>query len=494
MEIQFQATAVPYLKTVIRQTQTQEETQQLRLPDNMPDVDQVLACWGHVQVRSKEWRTGSINVSAGVTVWLLYAPSDGSAPRCVDAWLPMQFKWDIPESDRDGIIHITPMLRAVDARALSDRKLMLRAVVGLQLQAYRQESATVYTPDEMPEDVQILTNSYPMMLPVEAGEKAFQVEEPLSDSLQSPVKMLLRYALKPTVTETRIIADKIVLRALADFELVYMDEQDQIRNRHIEVPISQYIQLDAQYPADTEVKITFVTTGLELENSEQNATNLRFGLCVQYVISMRRMVDVTEDIYSPFRQTEPVIQQLELPAVLDVQNISMRAEAAPEAAQMRIVDAVHYMDEPSLHNDGEQMQLEFSGAFQLLCIGPDGELCTKMSRWENSRTIEVSSLADAQLDMLSWDKLQCSETGVRADIFGDLTVIAAQPVNMLSGAQLGEAAAPDPNRPSLILQRAETKTLWHLAKEHGSTVEAIKAANGLAQEPDQRQMLLIPVK
>jgi hypothetical protein len=52
---------------------------------------------------------------------------------------------------------------------------------------------------------------------------------------------------------------------------------------------------------------------------------------------------------------------------------------------------------------------------------------------------------------------------------------------------------PDPHRPSLILRRANGEDLWTIAKNCGSTVEAIEKANGLQQAPMPDQMLLIPI-
>ena len=66
-------------------------------------------------------------------------------------------------------------------------------------------------------------------------------------------------------------------------------------------------------------------------------------------------------------------------------------------------------------------------------------------------------------------------------------------IPMLTGLEIGEATEPDPNRPGVILRRAGDQSLWELAKKFGSTVDAIQAANGLQQEPESDQMLLIPV-
>ena len=60
-------------------------------------------------------------------------------------------------------------------------------------------------------------------------------------------------------------------------------------------------------------------------------------------------------------------------------------------------------------------------------------------------------------------------------------------------AELGEEREPDGNRPSLILRRAGNQRLWDIAKESGSTMDAIRKANHLQEEPAPGQMLLIPV-
>ncbi len=51
---------------------------------------------------------------------------------------------------------------------------------------------------------------------------------------------------------------------------------------------------------------------------------------------------------------------------------------------------------------------------------------------------------------------------------------------------------PDPARPSLILRRTGEGGLWELAKACGSTVEAIRSANGLEAEPGGRKAAADP--
>ena len=72
-------------------------------------------------------------------------------------------------------------------------------------------------------------------------------------------------------------------------------------------------------------------------------------------------------------------------------------------------------------------------------------------------------------------------------------VYAHSAVSRVTGLQLGEAEAPDPSRPALILRRCGGRRLWDIAKSTGSTVESIRKANGLTDDPESDNMLLIPV-
>ena len=128
MEIQFQKNAVSYLQTLLREQQKQEQTQQIRLSDTMPDIARVLGCWGQILIRGKEWRSGSVGVSGGVNAWVLYQPENDEDLCCVDTWIPFQMKWDVDETERDGIIEVCTSLCHIDTRMLSDRKLMVRAM------------------------------------------------------------------------------------------------------------------------------------------------------------------------------------------------------------------------------------------------------------------------------------------------------------------------------------------------------------------------------
>ncbi len=497
MEAQFNTISIPCLHTLSRQTQYLEQTQEARLTDDMPDIGRVLGSWGQVVIRSKQWNSGSVVVSGGVLVWTLYAPEEEGLPQVVESWLPLQTKLDIPETQRDGSICVLPVLRSVDARSLSARKLMVRAAVAFCVEAAVPENVEISMPDKLPEDIRVLKNTYPMWIPKEAGEKAFQIEEVLSlPASAAGISKLVRYTLTPELLEMKVVTDKLVIRGVANLSVLYLDANGQLQKWEMELPFSQYADLDRDYDSQADARIWLALTGLELEQGEEENLNLRAGITAQYVLGEQTMVELAEDAYSPIRQITPYISRVMLPVVLDDRKMNIEPETVVPQDGLQPVDVSFYSDIPKLHRNGDQITADMSGYFQTLGYDQNGQLQSGQYRWEESCQMDADPDADVDMWISRIGKTQQSIGGngsVSADMMLHVQTGAARGIPVMTDMTVGDIIPPDPNRPSLILRRAGEDSLWQIAKQTGSTVEAIQKANGLEDQPAADQMLLIPV-
>ena len=82
---------------------------------------------------------------------------------------------------------------------------------------------------------------------------------------------------------------------------------------------------------------------------------------------------------------------------------------------------------------------------------------------------------------------------VHCDLSVQSAVYANACPEMVRSLTVMEKPSLQQPQPALILKRSAGRRLWDIAKETGSTVEAICKANKLEQEPLDDRMLLIPV-
>ena len=498
MEMQFDRIPVAYLKKLTDSVRAQEETLEVRLPEGMPDIGRVLGAWGQVVIRGKEWNSDDMALSCGVMAWVLYTPEDGEGVRSVEAWLPFSMKWDLPETRYDGKIMASCMLKSIDARSTSARKLMVRAVLCANVKAWQAEQAQLAVPGELPPDIRLLTSEYPMMLPKETGEKSFVLEEQISISNGPKPEKLLYYALQPEITDQKVMAGKVVFRGCGMLHLLYRGEDGNLYSWDYELPFSQYADLDGAYSQDAALSVIPSVTALDLSLDEEGQLQLKAGLLGQYLLSDRSMISVTEDAYSPNRKLELQFEQLALPAILDRLENQLQAECNTQTEARQVVDVTFYPAcGQSVHTDNGVKTL-LPGMFQMRYYDLSGDLRSATVPWEESWDIPGASGNGVDVQITTAGRPQASVGAgmvtLRADMTAETVVSAGQGISMLTGMEFADAEKPDPNRPSLILCRKGNRRLWDVAKETGSTVESILMANGLESEPEESQVLLIPVK
>lgn len=498
MELEFEKRVCRYLDQVVRDIRTEEQTQEIRLGDGMPDVGRVIGAWGQVILRGKEWRGDCVILSGGVMAWVLYAPEDGSEPRCLDTWLPFKMKWDLPEHILDGEIRANCLLRSVDGRSISPRKVMARSVVSVQIGVLCPGEAELFVPGTVPEGVQLLKRSYPLRLLREAGEKTFQMDEelPLKDSEPVPEKIFCS-RLQPRITDRKVLGDKVVFRGSGKLRLLGRTEDGQLHTWEFELPFSQIAQLGEAYGPDAGAELLMGVTSLEPELEGEGKLRVKCGLVGQYLVDQRETVELVEDAYSIGREMDIHIQEPEIPAVLDSRTENIFGEQKLPADASRVVDCLFLPEQPRMRQTDTGVNMEIPGLFQVLYYGEGGELMASSVRLEMDRAVEAAPNVRVEGEVLAPQSPEISLGDGSLDLSVELLVqlvsSTRQGMAQVAAMTLGEEKKPDPARPSLILCRAGNKSLWQMAKANGSSVEAIRQINGLQEEPEQGRMLLIPV-
>lgn len=497
MELPFEKKVCRYYRQKRYDLVNVEQTQEVKLPESMPDIGRIIASWGQVVLRGKDWKSNGAGINGGVMVWVLYAPEDDGPIQRFESWIPWKTNVDFQDSGEDGTIRLECVLRSVDARNVSGRKMILRAGIGVMVQILSPETAEIYEPGEMPEDVERLERTYPLIMTRESGEKTFLLDEDLNlPAGMPPVEEMVYFHMETELLDQKVMGSKAVFRGVGNLHLLYMDENRKFCSQDFELPFAQYVELDGEYAEDAEMSDLLCLTSLEVEPQPEGTIHVKCGIVNQYVINAATVVQVLEDAYSPCRDVELEYEPLELPVwaqqILEEQTCSAELDT-PNGAVVDVgvlPDAVSVIRQPGMDT--------VSGGcnFQALIQNDDGTLVGKNVKSEVSRDWKTS----CNTICFSWVKgtATCRKMGenwrFETQIALDLQSLCNQSVNMVHSVNLGEEHQPDPERPSVIVRAKNAdQSLWDLAKDCGSTVGAIRKMNRLEADPEENQLLLIPV-
>lgn len=477
MELQFQKESLPCMRQVLENICDQELTQEIRLSEGQPDIGNVVGAWGQVLIRGKQWEDDRIGVSGGVQAWILYSDGESGALQTVSCWMPFHQDWDLPVTAREGSIWIMPQLRQMDARGVTERKIMVRANLSLLAKALSICEATTYSPTQVPEDVNLKIQTEPMLIPTEMGEKSFVMDEEISvPQDHPPVEQIVHASLKPHISESKVMAGKLVFRGSAELCVLY-ENNGTLHRFSVDLPFAQYGELENEFDPDAEAWICPMLTSFELESGENHTLRLKAGITGQYMVYDCKRVPMVVDAYSTTRRAEIQNDTLELSVVSDYKHWEMDADWSWNQ-EGEPIEVTFYGDHPREEKDGCQL----SGRFQVLWKDPGGAMHSSSHKWEHlipENGVYICGATDV------------SVRGARVRLCRTKELVES--MEIVSGLRLAEAAQKDPNRPSLILQRMGKDSLWDLAKRTGSTVASIMQANGLETEPQTGEMIMIPI-
>ena len=495
MELPFEKTVSRFWQQKLYAPVIREETQEYKLPEGMPDIERVIAAWGQVVLRGKEWRSHHIGLTGGVMVWAIYAAADGTLRR-IESWMPFSARTEHSHDGEEGVIRAECVLSGVDARTASSRKLMLRCQLGLLVQTMVLREATIYAPGELPGDIEVLERTYPMILTRETGEKSFLCEERLElPQGTGTIEQLLYYRLTPRVTEQKVLGSRAVFRGTGMLHLLCREEGGRLRSLELELPFAQYLDLEGDYEEGAEVSNLLAVTSLEAEPTDDGGIQVRCGLVSQYIINAPTVIRCLEDAYSPLRELELVREEVRLPAWLDeqVRQVELQERLAGEGVP---VDQIFFPDLPQVSRQPGGAEIRVSGCFQALWEEPDGTLSAKNARSGKSVTLltECDTIPFTRLSGPVHASREGSGWSMEAGMALKLDSICTSPISMVSSIRAGELREPDPDRPSVIVRASRSgESLWDIAKYCGSTVSAIQRLNKLEREPEENRLLLIPV-
>ncbi len=498
MELNFVKQRCACLYPQVREIQNAEQTQEIKLSDGMPDVGRILAAWGQPILRSKEWQTESVSFSGGMMVWVLYAPEDGSGERCLEGWIPFQMQWQLPEDTPEGWIRIRCLTRFVDARSLSARKIGVRAGMAAMAEVYCPGEREICQPDKVPEDVQLLRTVYPVRMAKEMGEKSFLLDEDLTlpDSAPVPEK-LIYYSMDPVLTDKKVLSNKTAFRGEGRLHVLYRSTEGQLHSWDFSLPFSQYAQLDGEHSTDAQADLVLMPTSLELELDDEGHLRLKCALAAQYLVSDKELLELTEDAYSPCRETQLQTQALELPTLLETRRETVSIEQSFAGEANVVADVRFWPDFPRQRRGEDKVEITVPGTSQVLYYGEDGTLQSASGRWESQHTLAADENSVLLAQPISQEEPQAvpgpGSIQAKWELPLEISVSSLEQIPVVTGLELGEPRKLDPNRPSLILCRAGELRLWDIAKSSNATLEAIRQANNLQGEPAPNQMLLIPI-
>lgn len=495
MELNLAEKSVAYMRKILNQQKTLEESMEFVLPDTLPDLGEILFTEGTLTVRQKEKRGQDICISGGIMAKILYREEGGEQIICTDVYLPFSVKAKDVPADAPRIV-FDAAVSSLDGRIVNSRKLSLRALISYRLCVYEEENLTYNEVTDAPSCLQMRSKEYRLKLPKEVSERNFTLSE--SVILQNAAEGENTPCCFPrlSVTEKRLAGDKVVFKGEIVLQILQISAEGAVKAEQTRIPFSHYCPL-AEARQEAPVQLTVSLASFELQRTgaaDGERLMIEAELSAQAVVYEEHCLSVYEDAYTTCGTLEVSRQELAVQSLLDCAQMSASCSEKSTCACDGIFFAVCTLGLASF-KEGERDALSVPLTAKALCADREGKLFGTTIHavcelpYRAAENVDVSaqvsfSAEPSVLEAAEGAELQCA---VKAEVFAS----AEQHYPYPESIRL-EMAEEKRKAPCVTVRRlSREEDLWDIAKASRTTVDALRKANRLEGDTAEAQSVLI---
>lgn len=492
-------------------TLTQEETAETIVPDYCPDIARIIDTEGKVFLHSRELRDGKAEVSGTVRVTVLYTPDGESGMRTLEFAMPFTVATEGKAMPDCSCLCADTEIEFLETRILNPRKVFTRCKLVSKLVGYRRVPVCFCTDVEADPKLCMEKKKEQQRTTVvtHIAEKDFTFSDEMNLSPgKAGAAEILTSRISCSVTETKIVGSKLILKGLFTVCLLYRAVDGRCCSASGELPFSQILEIEG-VAEGAQASVQLQLTGVDIQVGDSASNDGRQIAVTLYlhataILREERELTLLSDMYSTAYDVSYEAEPLSL---FDCAEPITRRQMVREILEIGVVAesilALAVTCGPvSMDREGESVTFRTNANIRALYLDEGGvplmaersvDVSCQMELPEECRVTARAYCAEEPQGSLSSSGIE-----IRFPVDFQAEAVSRKKKVNLTSAKINTETPKDLSKsPSLVLRGlGRQETLWELAKRYNTTIPIILSANEVKEEAEvpKEKLLLIPRK
>lgn len=472
--------------------------------DIKPDVLSIISTDGVPCVYKKEVMEGKVRIDGSINTYIIYlADDENGSVRSLNTTLDFTQVIDVSGCQPGMTLSEKVDIKNIECRILNGRKISVKTVLTSNSTIYSNDNIEIISNVNNLDDVQIANNSRVVNSLVGAGNTKVYAKDTISIEASDEAAEIMKASLRIVNKDIKISYNKVLAKAETEVSIVYLTEDNRIRNLDTRIPIMGFIDIeniadDNICDVDYELKNLIIKPN----NADMHSIYVEAEIEVSCFTYETKTINLIEDLYSISSNLN--FTQKEITTMSDKQNLREMCNineqiSVPELGSNQLYSA---NAKPRILNvtlkNGKAI---YEGEVSI-------ELLYGMNNGAEAKNITVPFNFEVVSDAINEDCMMDTDMDIKRDDFivnGDSTVNTnidlefsinvsrSERLNIIN--EISEEEARESNIYSMVIYFVRPgDTLWKIAKKFRSTVEDIARVNGI-EDADRiypGQQLYIP--
>ena len=466
------------------------------IPDIKPDILKAISENGNVCIYKREAQDGKVRLEGNVNIYLIYlADSEKDNIRGLNTNIDFKQVFENNEALSQMDVKENVTIKSIECKVLNGRKVSLTVELEAEITLYQNEEINIITDINNITDLQKIDRVIKINSTVGSNSIKTYAKETLKIDSGDNLAEILRVDLNIINKDTKVSYNKILAKADANVKLMYLTEDNRIRNIEEKIPVMGFIEMNNISEEDIcDTRYVIRNIIIKPNSEEEHSVYVEIELEISCNAFKEEEINMVEDLYSPSREleynTKNIMTMVGKKTKNDVCEIREKVQI-PELAGEKIYDvkATPVINNTKISNgkimfDGE-MKVEFMISAN---NGTTVESVTKniplLFNMEFEDITENSKI-ETNMDIIMQDcVIEDSEASLNINLNFEVNKYNQLNLNIIQEVtECEEKKECNPYSMTIYFVK-QGDTLWKIAKKFKSTVDDIVKLNEIA-DPDK---------
>ena len=506
MKIETSKKNVCIKKIITREIKKIELNEDVIIPDIKPDILKPIDESGNICIYKKEVLDGKIKIDGTVNIYLIYlADSEKENIRGINTTIDFKEIFDCKEAKDTMKLEEKLKIKSIDCRVLNGRKISIRVEIEATIVLYINEYINIVNNIENVEDVQKIIKKVKINSNIGYNTAKTYAKETIKIEQSDELAEILKLDVNIINKDTKVSYNKVLAKADAEVKIMYLTEDNRIRNIDEKIPIMGFIEMTNISENDIcDVSYTIKNILVKPNSEDEHSIYVEIELELTCNAFNEENIEIIEDLYSPNRNLnyisnniKTIVKKENKDAIYDIKEKVQIQELPGERVHNISLEPV--LNKAKISNDKILFEGDLKTDIMLSANNESTiELVTKNIPFmyemgydgitEDSK-IDVNIYASMQNF-----KVEDSNIEINATLCFEVSRFEELNLNIIEDVTEDENECESSPYSMTIYFVKQGDSLWKIAKKFKSTVDAIAKLNDIEEtgKIDIGMQLFIP--
>ena len=268
--------------------------------DVKPDVLKIVSTNGTVSVYKKEVMDQKIRIDGTINTYVIYMADDEQGSiRSLNTNLDFTQVIDMENCKDSMEAQVNVDIKSFDTKILNGRKLNIKANLETSVIIYSNESMEIITGVKQSQDIQLLDRKQKITSLVGKGTNKVEAKDTIAIDAADALGEIMKVDFRIIDEETKISYNKVLSKADALVEIMYLTEDNRINTATTKIPIMGFVDMP-NVNENCECEVQNCLTNLIIKPNNQDEHSILINAEIEVTCSAyeTQEINIIEDLYS----------------------------------------------------------------------------------------------------------------------------------------------------------------------------------------------------